>query len=125
MRMLFDHNIDWRLASSLPGDWEINTTRRKRWDGLDNGELLAVAQQEFDVLLTTDKALYGQQNVPNYDIAVIVLRAYSNRLVDLEPFTADIIKTSGAIEAGQIAWLYVSEKLRASDRRHRRGEFAR
>ena len=125
MRMLFDHNIDWRLAAVLPGDWEINTTRRLQWHGLDNGELLTVAQHEFDVLLTTDKALYGQQNVPNYDIAVVVLRAYSNRLVDLEPFAADIIKTAGEIKPGKIAWLYVSEKLRASDHRHRRGEFAR
>ncbi len=125
MRVLFDHNIDWRLASSLPDDWEIDTTRRMRWDGLDNGELLAVAQQEFDVLLTTDKALYGQQNVPHYDIAVIVLRAYSNRLVDLEPFAVEIVKTAGDIKPGKIAWLYVTEKLRASDRRHYRGEFAR
>lgn len=125
MRLLFDHNIDWRLASCLPDDWEVNTTRRLRWDGLDNGELLAVAEQEFDVLLTTDKALYGQQNVPDYDIAVIVLRAYSNRLADLELFAADIVKTANEIKPGNIAWLYVNEKLRASDRRHHRGEFAR
>lgn len=125
MRLLFDHNVDWRLAHSLPDDWEIETTRRLRWDGLDNGALLAVAQREFDVLLTTDKALYGQQNVPDYDIAVIVLRAYSNRLADLKSFAADIRKLADEIKPGQIAWLYANEKLRASDRRHRRGEFAR
>jgi hypothetical protein len=123
MRLLFDHNVDWRIVHSLPDDWEIDTTRRLRWDGLDNGALLTVAQHKFDVLLTTDKALYGQQNVPNYDIAVIVLHAYSNRLADLKPFAADIIKTADAIRPGQIEWLYTSEKLRASDRRHRRGEF--
>ncbi|MDX2041090.1 MAG: hypothetical protein SF097_07570 [Acidobacteriota bacterium] len=123
MRVLFDHNVDWRLMHSLPNDWEINTTRRLRWNELDNGELLAVAQQEFDILVTTDKALYGQQNVPNYDIAVIVLRAYSNRLIDLEPFADGIIKTADQIKPGQTVWLYVSEKLRDSDRRHRRGEF--
>ena len=125
MRLLLDHNIDWRIVHSFPNDWEVETTRRLQWDGLDNGELLRVAQQKFDVLLTSDKAMYGQQNVSNYDIAVIVLRVYSNRLIELEAFAADIIKRIAEIEPGQVAWLYASEKLRASDRRHRRGEFAR
>lgn len=59
MRILLDHNLDWRLWELLPPH-EVVTTRRMRWDRYENGGLLKVAQHEFDVLLTTDTNLYHQ-----------------------------------------------------------------
>ena len=99
-RVLLDHNIDGRLAASLPGEWEIATTRSKGWNAYENGELLAVASQQFDLFITADKAMYGQQNVPQYDIAVIVLRAYTNRLQDLLPFLDNIVETADQLTSG-------------------------
>lgn len=49
MRILLDHNLDWRLWELLQPH-EVVTTRRIQWDSYENGRLLNVAQAEFDVL---------------------------------------------------------------------------
>ncbi len=61
------------------------------WAGIKNGELLALAQAEFDVFITVDQNLSFQQNLSQFDIAVIVLQAPSNRLADLKPLTSQIL----------------------------------
>jgi len=77
MRILLDHNLDWRLWELLQPH-EVITARRMGWDRYGNGELLDVAQAEFDALLTTDTNLYHQQKIAYYHLAVVVLRAYQN-----------------------------------------------
>jgi len=42
---------------------------------IKNGELLALAEKEFDVFITVDRNLSFQQNLSNFGIAVLVLRA--------------------------------------------------
>jgi hypothetical protein len=42
------------------------------WTAIGNGELLALASQEFAVFLTVDRNLAFQQNVGTLTIAVIV-----------------------------------------------------
>jgi hypothetical protein len=53
------------------------------WTTIANGRLLALASQRFDVFVTVDRNLSFQQNLPLFSIAVIVLRAKTNRLADL------------------------------------------
>jgi len=55
------------------------------WAGTRNGDLLKMAAEEFDVFVTVDRNLYFQQNLRDLPLAVIVLRAASNRLHDLLP----------------------------------------
>jgi len=61
------------------------------WATIKNGELLALAAQQFDVLVTVDRNLSFQQNLTTFPIAVIVLRAYSNRLADLRPLVPALL----------------------------------
>jgi len=54
VRILIDHNLDWRLKNYLPGH-ELKTVFEMGWEDLLNGELLDQAiQAQFDVLLTGD-----------------------------------------------------------------------
>ena len=53
------------------------------WATLKNGELLKLASKAFDVLVTVDRNLAFQQSLPAFDIAVVVLKARTNRLADL------------------------------------------
>jgi hypothetical protein len=55
------------------------------WAGIKNGLLLTLAEKDFDVFITVDKNLSFQQNLPKFNIAVLVLHATSNRLADLKP----------------------------------------
>ena len=74
--------MDRRLAGEIAGH-QVTTTQQKGWSGTDNVELLKLAESDFDVFLTVDRNLSFQQPIVDFDIAVVVIRAASNRLTDL------------------------------------------
>jgi hypothetical protein len=55
------------------------------WPGVKNGRLLRHAEGEFDVLIIVDRNFSFQQRLIDFNLAVIVLKAPSNRLQDLLP----------------------------------------
>ncbi|MBA2440783.1 MAG: DUF5615 family PIN-like protein [Rubrobacter sp.] len=94
MRVLLDEMLDRRLKKLLPSLVEEALTVRERgWGSLENGELLKAAQQEFDVLLTMDQSMPHQQDLTGLRIAVVILRASSNRLADLAPMMDEVGET--------------------------------
>jgi predicted nuclease of predicted toxin-antitoxin system len=85
MRILLDECIPKKLKRSFAGHACL-TVPEAGLAGLTNGELLAEAQrQQFQVFLTLDKGVAYQQNLADRSIAIIVIRAKSNRLDDLLP----------------------------------------
>ena len=84
MKLLLDECIDRRLAKEIEGH-EVVTVPQAGWAGIQNGELLRLAQAQFDVFVTVDRNLSFQQHLPQFTIAVIVLQAPTNRLKDLRP----------------------------------------
>ncbi|KAM3104297.1 hypothetical protein [Phormidesmis sp. 146-35] len=86
MMLLLDECIDRRLARDFVG-YEVKTVPQMGWAGIKDGQLfalVALAEAEFDPLITVDRNLSFQQNLRQFDIAVIVLQASSNRLTDLK-----------------------------------------
>jgi predicted nuclease of predicted toxin-antitoxin system len=83
MRILLDESVPEQLADLLPGH-VCSSVRREGWAGLKNGVLLATAASRSDVLLTADKNMEYQQNLATLPMAVLVMRARSNRISDLE-----------------------------------------
>jgi len=61
------------------------------WASKKNGELLALAAAQFDVFLTADRNRSYQQDLSAFDIAVIVMVAPGNRLVDLQPLIPRVL----------------------------------
>jgi predicted nuclease of predicted toxin-antitoxin system len=100
MKILLDECIDRRLARELV-DYEIKTVPQMGWAGIKDGQLLVLAAAEFDVFITVDRNLSFQQNIPQFDIAVIVLEAPSNRLADLKPLAPRILEILGEVITGQ------------------------
>ena len=90
MKVFVDECVDWRLARDIVGH-EVKTAQQMGWLTIKNGELLALAAREFDVFVTVDRNLSFQQNLPAFAIAVIVLRAPSNRLADLKPLVPALL----------------------------------
>jgi len=72
------------------------------WGGVKNNQLLALAEAEFDVFITVDRNLSFQQNLPQFDIAVIVLQALSNRLADLKPLASKVLAILARATRGQV-----------------------
>ncbi len=90
MKLLFDECIDRKFTREFV-DYEVKTVPQMGWAGVKNGQLLALAEAEFDVFITVDRNLSFQQNLPQFNIAVIVLQAPSNRLADLKPLARDVL----------------------------------
>ncbi len=92
MRVLLDENLNWRLKHDLPGH-EVDSVPLLGWAGIQNGALLRKAVENgFDVLVTMDSNMVHQQNLSAHAIAVIVLRARSNRLEDTRPLMAAVLQ---------------------------------
>ena len=61
------------------------------WAGIQNGELMRLAEGAFDAFVTVDRNLSYQQDLSKVQIPVLVLRAVSNRFIDLQPFAAKLL----------------------------------
>src|SRR5437762_14308013 len=91
MRLLLDENLDWRLRRDLL-DHQVESVPLIGWAGIENGELLRKAVEAgFDVLVTMDSNMVHQQNIGQYAIAVVALRAASNRLADTRPLMPALV----------------------------------
>jgi predicted nuclease of predicted toxin-antitoxin system len=82
VRILLDECVDSRLAEHIRGH-TVATVALRGWGGLSNGELLQLAQAEFDVFVTVDSNLSFQQHLPRFSIAVVLISAKSTRIDDL------------------------------------------
>lgn len=70
MRVLFDKGVPVRLRHSLAGH-SVVAVHELGWDNLGNGKLLAKAQRQYDVLITTDSNIKYQQRLDAFDIALL------------------------------------------------------
>jgi hypothetical protein len=80
----------------------VTTVAKAGWSGVKNGRLLRQAEGEFDVLITVDRNLSFQQRVIDFRLAVIVLKAPSNRLQDLLPLVPQVLESVATILPGSV-----------------------
>lgn len=104
MKILIDECVDWRLSRHVVGH-EVRTARQMGWSTIRNGELLELAAREFDVFITVDRNLSFQQNLPRFAIAVIVLRARTNRLSDLKPLIPELLASIPTVRPGTVTYV--------------------
>lgn len=90
MKVFLDECVDRRLSRDIVGH-EVQTARQLGWTTIENGVLLSLASDHFDVFITVDRNLSFQQNLGALPIAVIVLHAKSNRLADLKPLVPGLL----------------------------------
>ena len=76
MRILFDQGTPVPLAQYLSGH-SIETVFKLGWSNLENGALLALAEESFDLLITTDQQLRYQQNLTGRRLSILVLMTTS------------------------------------------------
>jgi hypothetical protein len=72
MKILFDQGTPAPLRRALTAH-QVSTAHEMGWGELDNGRLLAAAEETFDVLITTDRNLRHQQSMTRRRLAGLVL----------------------------------------------------
>lgn len=106
MKVLLDECVDRRLARELAGH-EVTTVPDAGWAAVKNGDLLALAEKSFDVFVTVDRNLSFQQNLPRFSIAVVILRARSNRLADLQTLVPPLLRVLSSAKHGEVTWVEI------------------
>ena len=100
-RVLLDESLPRQLVGVL-ADLEVVTVLEAGWAGKTNGELLELAQDEFDVLLTGDKNLRFQQNLASYSMGVVVAVGRSTKLEDILPLVPRLRDAISNIGPGEV-----------------------
>jgi predicted nuclease of predicted toxin-antitoxin system len=99
MKVLIDECAPRALSRFLKlHGHECSTVQEAGWAGKQNGELLQLADAKFDALITLDTNIRYQQNLSGRKVAIVMLRARSNRLSQLSPFflaCADALQNIG------------------------------
>lgn len=98
MRILFDQGTPVPLRTHLVNH-VVETVFELGWSKLKNGELLAAAEESFDLLITTDQQLRYQQNLAERKLSVLVLMTTSWPLIKLH--VPEIAEAIGQMSVGE------------------------
>ncbi len=91
MRVLLDHCTPGKLKRFLVSH-SVNTAQGKGWAALKNGELLQVAELEFDLFITCDRNIRYQQNLAGRQIAILELSIQLwSKMERLAPQIAEVV----------------------------------
>jgi len=69
--------------------------------GKENGELLSLAEQQYQVLVTIDKNIKHQQNLAGRDISILIIRTVLNDYEDIRHFIPAAVEALKSIRPGQ------------------------
>ncbi|NGZ83413.1 DUF5615 family PIN-like protein [Duganella aceris] len=92
MRILFDESMPAPLAADLTSH-SVRTVVQCGWGGTNNGQLLKLAAQSFDVLFTADRNIQYQQNLNTLPVAVVVLTTPDGLLSSFRQLVPKILAT--------------------------------
>lgn len=106
MRVLLNESLPSPFAALLSGH-EVRTVAAVGWSGKENGELLRLGAESFDVLLTADRNLEHQQNLTTLPIAVVVLVAPTNRIDSLTPLVPELLEVLNTLPARRLVHIGV------------------
>jgi predicted nuclease of predicted toxin-antitoxin system len=104
MRVLLDESLPRQLRRVLAGH-EVSTVPEAGWAGEKNGELLRLAEPQFDVFVTMDRRLPFQQNLSGLRLAIVILIARTNDIADLLPLASDLQAAVDDAEPGAVVRL--------------------
>jgi len=103
MKVLIDECAPKALKNFLTNHGhESLTVQEAGWAGKQNGELLKLAEIDFDVLVTVDTNLRYQQNLEGRRIAIVIFQSSSNRLEHLRQYFPACALALDKIRPGEI-----------------------
>ena len=103
MKILLHESAPQKRRLLVDSPHTVVTTWFKGWSGLKNGALLSAADEEFDLLITSDQELCYQQNLTARRIAVLVLS--TNNWAVIKQGMAVIADAIDAIPAGGFSFV--------------------
>jgi hypothetical protein len=78
--VLLDECVPWPIHKLL-GEHVCKTAQQCGWGGTKNGDLLRLAEKNFDVFITSDQNIRYQQNLADRQIAILELSTNDMRRI--------------------------------------------
>ena len=104
MRILLDECLPVPMRDSLAGHECVSVSARG-WKGIKNGELLRLAEGQFDLFLTSDQSIRYQQNLAGRRIPILELSTNDlRRILAAASLVQSAIET---IKAGEFRQLEI------------------
>ncbi len=101
MRILLDECVNPRVREAFPGH-SVETVKGMGWGGITNGKLMALAKENFDVLVTVDKNLEHQQNFAKLTFGLVVVSVADNNIRFFRPIFTLLRQAVESIGPGQV-----------------------
>ena len=102
MRVLIDESLPRQLVPLLIGH-AARMVQAEGWSSVQNGELLRrAAAAGFDAFVTPDRKLEYQQHISGAGLAVVVLRAHTNRIEDIALLVPRLLEVLPDVRAGTV-----------------------
>jgi len=101
MNLLLDECVTAYLKPEFIGH-DVKTVAEAGFAGLKNGQLLTAASPDFDALVTVDQNLRFQQNMSNFDIAILILRTHPSTFPRLKLLIPKALEALESIRVGEI-----------------------
>ncbi len=95
MRILLDECVPWPIHRLLAGH-ECITAQQRGWGGIKNGDLLRLAESEFEIFVTADQNIRYQQSLAGRSIAVLELSTNKLRRLTAEAVVPVRVLPTGA-----------------------------
>jgi predicted nuclease of predicted toxin-antitoxin system len=109
MKLLLDECIPWKVKFLFAAEGHAcQTVRDAGLAGKQNGELLAQAENDFDVLITIDQNIPHQQNMAGRRLAILIIRPVSNDIDDIRPHVPQALVALQLIKPGQVVQVGLS-----------------
>ena len=102
MRVLLDECVPWPMHRLLDGH-DCTTAQKCGWGGIKNGDLLRLAEGQFDLFITSDQNIRYQQNMAGRSIPILELS--TNDLRRIRAVAAEIVAAVAAIQPGEFRHL--------------------
>jgi predicted nuclease of predicted toxin-antitoxin system len=99
VRILLDNNLPVQFTELFVGHDAVHC-RDLGWRHLENGQLVRVADEQFDVLVTVDKNMPHQTSLKGLSLRVVVLDVNSNRHAEVRAVIPKVLVKLESLEEG-------------------------
>jgi len=104
MNILLDECVPWPMHGVLVGH-QCTTAQKRGWGGAKNGELIRLAEAEFDLFITSDQNIRYQQNLAGRNISILELS--TNDLRRIRAAAVEIQAAIASIKPGEFLRLQI------------------
>jgi len=100
-KVLFDENMPRKLRHDLP-EFSVRTAQEQGWSSFKNGQLLARAAREFEVLVTIDQRMRYQQNLQDLPLGIVVIDTRDTRFESIRAHVEELREAITVVRPGEV-----------------------